>query len=350
MTPLPFLSVIIPCREEARFIGACLESLLAGEYPSDRLEILVVDGASRDRTRDIAESFVTRHARLRVLQNPSGEIPAAMNIGLATARGEIVSKVDAHAVYPPNYLMESVRLIQEHGADAVGGVIVTEPRDNTLAGKAIARVLSHPVGSGNSHFRVGVTEPRWVDTIAFPTYRRTVFDRIGGYNESLVRSSDIDLHGRLRAAGGRILLSPTLSATYYSRGRLGDFFMRNLTDGFWALYPLAFGGCGIRVRHATPAALLASVLAVAALGIAWKPAWWVLAMCAALYFAAIVVATVGDAHRVGAAVASRMPAAFVVRHSAYAFGSLWGLLRALVVLASGRTDVRGKGREHKSAA
>lgn len=330
MTELPLISVIVPCRDEEPFLAACIESLLDGHYPASRLEIIIVDGRSRDRTKQIAERFAVTNPRVCVLDNPSGDIPAGMNIGLRAATGDFIAKSDAHAEYPRDYFPEAVRLLTQTNADAVGGVLVTKPKEDTAVGRAIALVLSHPLGSGDSHFRIGVSEPRWVDTVVFPVYRRSVFDRVGGYNEALIRSSDIDLHGRIRAAGGKLLISPTLSAVYYSRAQLGDFFQRNLLDGFWALYPIAAGGQGIRLRHTIPAFCVFAGLAGVVAATASSPAMWAMTGVGFLYVALITGASLATIPTAGASTSARMPAAFIVRHVGYGVGSVWGLLRALV--------------------
>ena len=328
---LPFVSVVIPCRNEAKYIRLCLDSILANEYPKDRLEVLVVDGVSEDGTRAIVQDYAQRQPVIRLLDNPRKKIPSAMNIGIKQARGEIVMKVDAHSVYAADYVSKSVRYLREYNTDSVGGILVTKASGDTPVAKAIALALAHPFGSGNSHFRVGSREPRWADTAAFGCYRREVFTRVGFYNEDLVRSSDMDLNTRFREAGGKILLVPDIVAYYYPSAGLKDFLVCNIMDGFWALYPLRFGGRGIRLRHVVPLAC-GLIFLVGMVAAAINPiCWWVEGALIGAYGAASVV--------VSARVASRerqlrvlgfLPVVFAVRHVAYAIGSLWGSLRVVL--------------------
>src|SRR5439155_14380777 len=131
--------------------------------------------------------------------------------------------------------------LQRHGADNVGGILVTLPRREGLVSQSVAVVLAHPFGSGNSYFRIGSREPKWTDTVAFGCYRRAVFDRSGYFDENLTRSSDMDFNIRLRRAGGGILLVARVKAYYYPRPvTLWGFWCRNVVDGFWVFYPLKF--------------------------------------------------------------------------------------------------------------
>ena len=327
---LPFVTLVLPCRDEASFITKCLASVLANDYPARLTEILVVDGMSRDGTRDILRGYVEAGVNLRILDNDKHIIPAAMNIGIRAARGEVILKIDVHSIYPSDYVSKCVRLLRQSGADNVGGVLVTEPSADTAIARAIATCLAHPFGSGNSRFRIGASQPVWADTAAFGCYRRDVFDRIGLYDEKLVRSSDMDLNTRLRRAGGRILLVPDIVAHYYPRGRLSEFIGRNLIDGFWALYPLRYGSRLARLRHVMPlACLLVFVLTVAA-AVVDRRLWPIpAALVAAYILAAVAVAAAAAARTREPRVGALLPLVFAIRHSAYAAGSLWGAVRAI---------------------
>lgn len=327
---LPFVSVVVPCRNEAGFIARCLESLLANDYPFHRLEILVIDGESDDGTGAIVEELARKNPVVRLVRNPARIIPAAMNTGIRHARGSIILKIDAHADYDSDYLSACVRRMQEYGADCVGGVLTTLPSKPSVVGRVVASVLSHGFGSGDSSFRTGADEPVWADTAAFGCYRRDVFERVGMYDERLVRSSDMDLNTRLRAQGGRILLAPDIRARYYCRAELGDFFRRNLLDGFWALYPIRFGSRLTKVRHVLPVVCLAAALFLLVVGLLWAPAWWTLGTLAALYASLAVLSGLQLALQTKELqVVALAPVVFAIRHGAYAIGAAWGALRGI---------------------
>jgi glycosyltransferase involved in cell wall biosynthesis len=324
------VTLVVPCRNEARFIGKCLDSLIANEYSHDGLEILVVDGMSTDGTAEIAGEYAARYPFIRVLQNHKRIIPAAMNLGIAAARANIIAKADAHSIYAPTYIAECVRCLQEYGVDNVGGVLITEPSNDTNVAKSIAFVLAHPFGSGNSRFRIGTPVPVAADTVACGCYRRDVFERIGLYNEDLIRSSDMDLNARLREAGGRIMLAPEIVARYFPSADMPDFFCRNVIDGFWALYPAKFGSRLARARHLLPLAALLALAGMGLLATIVPTLWMALAGIAATYAAVAVGCGLDLALRErSATIAIIVPMTFAVRHAAYAAGSCWGALRAI---------------------
>ena len=173
---LPFVSAIIPCLNEERFISECLNSILNNDYPKDKLEILVVDGMSKDRSREIVKKKQTSNYQFQVqlLDNPRIVTPAAMNIGIENAKGEIVIKMDAHSLYAKDYISKCVEHLIKSGADNVGGVLKSIPAKDTPVAKAISLSLSHFFGAGGSYFRTGSKEPREVDTVAFGCYWKKI--------------------------------------------------------------------------------------------------------------------------------------------------------------------------------
>jgi cellulose synthase/poly-beta-1,6-N-acetylglucosamine synthase-like glycosyltransferase len=229
-----------------------LDSFVATDYPGERLEILVVDGVSSDRTKPIITDFMWKYPFIRLIDNPKGIIPAAMNAGIRNARGQVIIKVDAHSTYPRDYVSRCVKLLDQYGADNVGGVLRILPGEETTMAKAIAFALSHPFGSGNAYIKVGSREPRWADTAAFGCYKREAFDRVGMWNEELAGSSDIDFNVRLRKAGGKILLVPEIQIHYYADPDLRSYWLHNFADGVWATYVIKFGSKAWAWRHWAP--------------------------------------------------------------------------------------------------
>lgn len=332
----PSISVIVPCRNEARFISACLDSILANDYPRDRLEILVVDGGSRDGTRQIVERYSGEHPNVRLVDNPRHTAPAAMNIGVHNSTGEFIARFDAHSTCDPRYLAKCVAAVLETGADNVGGGWTIRPQHDTQMGHAISYVLSHWFGAGNAHYKIGTPGRRWVDTVPFGFYRRRVLVDLGLFNESLVRNQDLELNLRLIRAGGRILLDPDISVVYYARSSLMIFWKHNFIDAFWVFYGLSFAPMPMSWRHVVPLAFVTSVPALAALSIVSGPFGAVLGAVTVLY-AGLCLAFAGAAalrwRRLDYLLA--VPAAFAVRHVAYGLGSAWGLVRYLMRRATG---------------
>src|SRR6266581_598173 len=188
---LPFVTVLVPCRNEEKNIERCLESILANNYPAERMEILVLDGMSEDRTREIVTDYARRFPCIRLVDNPARHIPVAMNIGIRVARGERILKMDAHSTYQREYISRCVLYQDKYGAENSGGVWKMVPGADTATAKAIALGLGSRFGSGNANVKVGVAKPTWSDSTAFGCFRRDLFERIGMYDEMLLSSSDL---------------------------------------------------------------------------------------------------------------------------------------------------------------
>ncbi|WP_367357256.1 glycosyltransferase family 2 protein [Mesotoga sp.] len=248
----PLVSVVIPCRNEEKTIKRCLDSLIHSDYPLNRLEIFVVDGKSEDRTREVVNMISSENSQIRLLSNDKRITPVARNIGVEAARGDYIMFFDAHSTASFDYIRKCVELIQETGADNVGGVLKTLPSEETILGRVISEVLSSRFGVGGSKFRTGVETVQEVDTVPFGFYRREVFDKIGLFNENLVRNQDIEFNLRLKRADGKILLSPEIQLTYLSRSDFRSFLKNNFGNGFWVVYASRFSKTPFSLRHLVP--------------------------------------------------------------------------------------------------
>lgn len=326
-----YISIIIPSRNEERFIGSCLDSVVEQDYPKGGIEVLVVDGMSKDGTRGIVEGYARRYPYIRMLDNPKRIIPSAMNTGIRNAKGKVIMKIDAHTVYKKDYISKCVKYLDEYKADNVGGVLVTLPREETLIGNAIVQALSHPFGVGNSFFRIGCKEPMWADTVFSGCYRREVFDRFGLYDEEIGRSEDVAVNSRLKKAGGRILLVPEIVSYYYARSKFTEFCRHNFDNGYWITYPLRFRRAVFSWRHLVP---LAFVLTLACLTapLIFSPVFWVpLLVILGLYIGLAIFFSRGISRGKGdPRYLLLMPLVFLSLHVTYGLGSAWGLVKAAV--------------------
>ncbi len=324
----PFLSVLIPCRNEVRSLGRCLASIVASDYPAERMEVLVVDGASSDGTREVIADWAAAHSCIRRLENPGGSTPVALNLGVEAARGDVIARVDAHAALGIHYLTRAVEYLESSGADHVGGVMRTlAQRDGPWAGAVVA-ALTHPLGAGGAQFRTvpaeSGEEPRWADTVFCGCWRREVFERVGRFNEQLARGQDMEFNQRLRRSGGKILLAPELVVEYYARADLWSFAKHNWTNGVWAVLPFAYcRAAPVRARHLAPLALVVAILITP----------WTAAVYVAVNLAAS--AQVAWAERSWRYLL-QMPVAFASLHLPYGVGSLWGVLRVLATRLGGK--------------
>jgi len=326
---LPLVSLVVPCRNEERHIGACLDSLLENGYPVDRLEILVVDGSSDDGTRTLVTAAAWTHSSVRLLENPRRITPAALNIGLAQAHGSVIMLIGAHSTYPRGYIRSLVDELDASGADGVGGTCTTCPGADTAVAAAIAVALAHPFGVGNSWFRIGTREPRWVDTVPFGCYRRDVFDRIGGFDEELVRNQDDEFNLRLLRRGGRLLLVPAVASRYYARASLGQLARMYYQYGLYKPLVIRKVGAVMTVRQVVPAVFVVALGGSLLAGALVPQARLLAAAIALLYTAAAAGAALGALPRHGVRAAAALLAVFPVLHVSYGTGFLVGALRLI---------------------
>ena len=328
--PRPVVSVIIPCRNERDHIARCLDSILAGDYPKHRMEILVVDGMSDDGTADIVREYATRDPAIQLLENPQRVVPSALNHGIRCARGQIVARADAHAEYPTNYLSGLLSWLVRSGADNVGGACLTLPANETAQARAIACALSHPFGVGNAHFRLGVKKPLRVDTVPFGCFRRALFTRVGLFDEELVRNQDDEFNLRLIKAGGSILLVPGITSHYRARGTLGQLARMSYQYGYFKpLVARKVGGI-MTARQLIPGLFLSGVC-VTALFAPWLSVARVLfAVAVGAYTAADLIVAGSIARREGLVVGLAASATFPVLHAAYGLGYLRGVFDFLI--------------------
>lgn len=229
MNNLPYVSLIIPCRNEENFIEGCLKSIFLQDYPKDKFEVILVDGDSTDKTIEKASVF----KNVKIISNIKKIVPISMNIGIKKSSGTYIIRIDVHCEYPKNYIYSLVTNSIRLNSDNIGAVIRTLPVNDTLEAKAIAIAISHPLGVGNSYFRVGSTKIREVDTVPFGCYKREVFDDIGFYDEDLIRNQDDELNARLIQNGGKIILLPDLVVNYYSRDKINKVFIMFFQYGLY---------------------------------------------------------------------------------------------------------------------
>ena len=326
------ISIIIPCRNEEKFIGRCLDSIIAQDYPKENLEVLVVDGMSEDGTREIVERYRQQYPFIRLLNNPKKIIPCALNIGIKNARGGTIMRMDAHATYEKNYISKCMKYLDEYNADNVGGIIVTLPRDNTFIGQAIATVLSHPFGVGNSVFRTGAKEPKWVDTVFGGCYKKEVFDKIGLFNENLPRGQDMEFNLRLKRAGLKTLLVPEIISYYYAHSNFKSFCKHNFVNGLWAILPFKFTRImPVSLRHLVPFIFALSLLSSAILSFFLPFFRGLFLLITGSYSLTNIYFSIKIALRKkNIKYLFIMPIIFLSLHLGYGFGSVCGAIRLLV--------------------
>lgn len=291
-TTIPYVSIIIPSYNEEGFIGKALQNL-ANQYDASIYEIIVVDGMSADQTREVIKQFTTRHPELtvKVVDNPARNIPSALNLGIAAARGELILRMDAHAVPSPGYVRRCVDLLRSGTAEVIGAPCHVCPGADTLMARAIAVAVSHPFGIGDAKYRLreGKVAQEPVDTVAFGAFKKSLWCELGGYNEKLLTNEDYDFNYRVRARGGQVLLDRLEHCDYFARSTLSELATQYFRYGKWKARMLRLHPRSIRWRHLVAPIFVASIAAMALLGIIWRPAWLLLSIALLVYLASALL-------------------------------------------------------------
>ena len=323
------ISVICPIYNEEKYITKCIDSIIEQDYPKEDLEILFVDGMSTDRTREIVANYQANYPFIHLLDNPNKIVPYAMNIGIKAASGEIIIRLDGHALYPNDYFSQIVEWHKKlPDAWNVGGVCDTKVVNSTPVSEAIAMVMSDKFGVGNSTFRTG-TDADYikVDTVPFGAYKAFVFDKIGLYNEQLVRCQDIELNKRIAHAGGSIYMVPSIHCTYIPRDNYKAFARNRYLTGFWVIKTCFITKTtkNLGLRHFIPAAFVLSLLIPLLLGFIWWPLALISPFIALLYSTIMLVHSI-QIKNSKTNIASLFKAFWCI-HASYGWGSLKALVK-----------------------
>lgn len=322
---LPFVSVIMPVRNEAGFITRSLACVLAQDYPAGRIEVIVADGRSTDATRELVQEWQTRHPNLRLVDNPGQIAPTGLNAALAQARGEIIVRVDGHCELAPDYVRNCVKHLREAGVEGVGGPL--ETIGTTPLAAAIATAMSSAFGVGGSAFRTVKDRTMFTDTIAFPAYTRAAIERAGLFDEELVRNQDDEYNYRLRKLGARLLLAADVRARYYSRSSLKSLCRQYFQYGYWKVRVLQKHPRQMSLRQFIPPLLVAALALALLLAFVFPRGWLVVAAVGGSYLAANLVASLWVAAQTGLRQFSLLPLIFLTLHLSYGAGFLLGLCK-----------------------
>ncbi len=253
--------MVVAVRNEAREIDRCIESLLQQAYPRDSLEFIFVDGDSDDDTVQRINAWATRDDRVRLLKNPRRITSAGMNIGLKAARHELLLWTSGHTILEATHVARCVETMKRVGAAAVGGKLHTV--GTTPMGRINAAVLSHTFGVGGGEHRVG-DKSDWVFAVTMALYRKSALEEVGGWNESLPRNQDNELHQRLQEAGHKSYMNAEINPTYLCRNTLSALLRQAWLNGFWNVMLTRRGKRGYHLRHFIPMVFVISAVVVSA--------------------------------------------------------------------------------------
>lgn len=228
------VSIVIPSRNEEKYIGNCLDSIIRSTYPKEYLSVLVCDGNSKDKTQDIIMDYENKYPFITCLRNERLTTPYALNLGIKHNHSDIVIILGAHSYIAPDFIDQCVlHLDKNEEIGCVGGILenIYENEDSKIIGFA----MSQPFGVGTAYFRTGAREG-FVDTVPFGAYRREVFDKIGYFDTNLVRNQDDEFNFRLTEAGYKIYLSKDIKSYYAVRASFTNLFNQYYQYGYWKIY------------------------------------------------------------------------------------------------------------------
>jgi glycosyltransferase involved in cell wall biosynthesis len=312
---LPAVSVIMPVLDEERHLRGAVQAILAQEYAGE-MEVVLALGPSKDRTDEIAAELVREDPRVHTVPNPAGRTPAALNAAIKASRHPIVVRVDGHGMLSPNYISTAVRLLEETGAQNVGGVMHAEG-ENAWE-DAVAAAMTSKIGVGNAAFHTG-GDAGPAETVYLGVFRREALEQQGGYNEEFIRAQDWELNFRIREAGGLIWFSPELRVSYRPRPSVKALAKQYKDYGRWRHVVARYHEGSINLRYLAPPTAVCAIAAGLVVGAALTP-WGFLIPGG--YLAAIVLGSLPAGKGLSPKARLQIPLALATMHMSWGFGFL----------------------------
>jgi len=339
-------SIIVPCRNEIGHIETCLKSILSQDPPAGGFEIVVADGRSADGTREFLDRMAREHPQIRVIDNPDLITSTALNAAIRAARADIIIRMDAHTTYAPNYVRECLAVLEETGADNVGGPWIAKGYDYTSGAIAAAFQSYFAVGTARGHHE-SYTGP--IDTVYLGCWRRAAFDKFGFFDEALVHNQDDEHNLRIIRGEGKIWLSSRIKSRYSPRGSLRALFLQYMRYGYWKVSVIRKHGRPGSLRHLVPGVFMFSLLMLGSISLVcavsrghwpfasflWLPALLLDVAFAGSYGLFLGAASLITAAKSGWKFLPVLPFVFATYH----FGYGWGFLLGLRDLALGRRKI-----------
>jgi succinoglycan biosynthesis protein ExoA len=257
----PSVSILVPCYNEEATIHLLLDAILAQTYPISKMEVVISDGISQDKTLAVIANYQRAHPglSLRVVDNKRRTIPSSLNLAIHEARGEILVRLDAHSMPIPEYVERCVKALEEGKGSCVGGVWMIRSGGKGWIAESIAAAAAHPLGVGDAMYRLEAKAGA-VDTVPFGAFHRDLIKRIGGYDETLLTNEDYEFNTRVRSKGGVVWLDPQIRSTYIARASLRELAKQYWRYGFWKLRMLSRFPATLRWRQALPPLFVLSLI------------------------------------------------------------------------------------------
>jgi glycosyltransferase involved in cell wall biosynthesis len=332
----PFISIIIPVYNEEKYISNCLDSIIYSDYPKESIEVLIIDGSSTDKTKELVLEVIKKNTYIRLIENKKRIVPISMNLGITQAKGDYIIRLDAHSYFPENYFTELIKNAVKYKTENIGTVCITDVKNSTIKALAIKSVLSNKFGVGNSYFRIGVNNPIEVDTVPFGCFTRDILMKVGGYDERLVRNQDIEINKRIKKVGGRILLLPEPKCIYYARDNYKSFSLNNFSNGQWNILTAYYTKNlnSLSLRHFIPLLFILSIILPLLISIVDFRIGFISLFIILLYFISIIVVAFNINKKI--LVTLNLIYTFFLLHFSYGLGSLFGLINIIFIKLNGK--------------
>lgn len=323
MNDQPLVSLLVAMRNEAAHIEECIQSILNQDYPEEKIEVLILDGQSDDNSVKIVEEVIAGKKKFHLLENAKRIQSAAWNLGIQHSHGDVISIVSGHSRLSSNYVSEATETLLRTKADMVGGTV--RAISSNYPGEAIALAMSTPFGVGNANFRYAEKEQE-TDTVFMGFCWRTTYEKIGGFDEELVRNQDDEFSNRLRKAGGRIICNPKIISYYNNRTTLHSLWSQYFQYGFYKVRVLQKHPRQMSLRQFVPPAFVLALLG--SVFLALSPILRLLSLIVpSLYLIANLGASLWAASKRGWRYLPFLPVTFAILHLSYGLGSLMGLVK-----------------------
>ena len=330
---MPFVSIVMPIRNEADFIGRTIQTILDNDYPDDKMEILVADGMSDDGTQDIVNEMHEKYSCVKLFANTGKIVSTGLNLALSQMRGDIFIRIDGHCEIPSDFVRKSVTTLLEHpDAWVAGGYWKTQ--SSGLVGKAVSAATQSPVGVGNARHRLGNYDG-WVDTLPYGAHHKWILEKIGFFDEQLVRNQDDEFNMRINLAGGKIWMSSDIWSIYHARSSLGKLWRQYFQYGFWRIRTIQKHKRPATVRQMIPMLFVLSLLLLIILGAIWPIVFVALGAELVLYILGISYGIKDIFQQTNIKCALLGFLIFPILHFGYGLGCVWGIVRFVLLRGIG---------------
>ena len=322
------VSVIVPCYNEQATIRHLLDAIYGQSHPSSDIEVIVADGLSTDHTREEINDFHSKHPALeiRIIDNLQRAIPSGLNRAIDVAQGRYVIRMDAHSIPCRDYIKNCIQALDSGLGDNVGGIWKIHPGSGTQIAKAISVAASHPLAVGDALYRIGGAAQE-VDTVPFGAFHRELIDKIGLFDETLLTNEDYEFNTRVRQAGGKVWMDPSIQSVYYARSTLKELSKQYWRYGYWKAQMLRRYPKTLRWRQFLPPLFVLGLISLGLLSVAWLPARWLLAIIVLLYTLVIFIAGIQmSINHKDISISFGVPLAIATIHLSWGTAFLWGLL------------------------